>query len=80
MKVPELEECRTGGLTATVEFERAAAAVRSNESLDVDTEQMLLWHRDDVKCSLVKSSGTLTVRTEDHDEARRLLRHALQEG
>lgn len=73
----DLEECAAGGWKARFpEFEPVAQRIRENEDLAVDTEHMLLWHRDDVKCSFVKSSGVMMVRTDDKNTAMELIEHA----
>ncbi len=63
-----LEKCEAGGWNAqfdTDDFDTVADRIRDNVDLDVDTEHMLLWHMDDVKISFTRSSGIMTVRTED---------------
>lgn len=76
-----LEQCNNGGWKARFPddaVETVLDRVRRNEDLDVDTEHMLLWHRDDVKCSFVRSSGVMMLRTEDREEAESLAAHAVQ--
>ncbi len=68
----ELEECRAGGWKARFDpdrFDELADQVRENVDVDSDTEHMLVWHVDGVKCSFVRSSGVLMVRTEDRGDA-----------
>lgn len=75
-----LEACNAGGWKARFDnWDDVASTIRQQEALDVDTDHMLLWHRDDVKCSFVKSSGVLMLRTEDREQAEKLLQHALGE-
>jgi hypothetical protein len=82
MELPEytLEKCNAGGWKArfdTDTFPDIADRIRKNSDLDVDTDQMLLWHMDDVKISFVKSSGVMTVRTEDKESAQDLVKTAI---
>ncbi len=73
-----LEECNAGGWKARFsEFEDVADRIRENEDLDVDTDHMLLWHRDGIKISFVKSSGVMMVRTEDREQAEDLVESAI---
>ncbi len=75
-----MEPCDAGGWKARFnpeEFEQVADRIRGNETLDVDTEHMLLWHRDDIKVSYVKSSGVMMIRTDDEPTAEELVEHAL---
>lgn len=75
-----LEECNAGGWKARLDeepFDDVAATIRANEDIDVDTDHMLLWHRDGVKCSFVRSSSVIMLRTGDREEAEELLAAAL---
>lgn len=47
--------------------------LRDTVELDVDTDNMLLFHRDDIKVSFVPRSGVLMVRTQDREEAEALV-------
>lgn len=76
----DLEECSSGGWKAQFDPERwndLADRIRDNVEPDVDTAHMLLWHMDDIKISFVKSSGVMTVRTEEKEQAASLIRTAL---
>lgn len=78
-----LEECSAGGWKARFDpdlFETVADRIRESVELDVDTEHMLLWHRNSVKISFVKSSGVMMVRTDDRDKAEELVENALGRG
>lgn len=71
-----LEECNAGGWKARFDpdrYQEIAARIRDTVDPDVDTEHMLLWHMEDVKISFVKSSGVMTIRTDDRDDAERLV-------
>ncbi|MDY6769522.1 MAG: hypothetical protein SVU88_00960 [Candidatus Nanohaloarchaea archaeon] len=72
----ELEECRAGGWKARFDpdrFDEIADRIRSNADVDADTQHMLVWHSDGVKCSFVRSSGVLIVRTGDREEAQEII-------
>lgn len=72
-----LEECTDGGWKTRFDFNELADTIRDNVDLDVDTDHMLLWHQDGVKLSFVKSSGVMTIRTDDKEHAADLVRHAI---
>ncbi len=72
----DLEECRSGNWKIRVpddEFDAVAMAIRDAVDIDIDTEHMLLFHVDGIKCTFVHSSGVLIVRTTDRDAARDIL-------
>ncbi|MDY6774416.1 MAG: hypothetical protein SVS85_04410 [Candidatus Nanohaloarchaea archaeon] len=76
----ELEECSSGGYKIRLDpnrFEEVAEQVREEHEPEVDTDQMLVFHIEGVKCSFVRSSGRLTVRTEDRGEAEEILERLL---
>ncbi|MFB6294232.1 MAG: hypothetical protein ABEI97_00585 [Candidatus Nanohaloarchaea archaeon] len=76
----ELEECRAGGWKARFDpdrFDEYADRIREETEPDADTEHMLVWHVDGVKCSFVRSSGVLIVREEDKEEARSIIERSL---
>lgn len=70
----DLERCRSGGWMTEVDPDPAAETIRAAEEPDVDNQHLLVVHVDGVKCSLQRRSGTVRVRTEDRDEAERVLR------
>lgn len=47
--------------------------LRERVELEVDTDNMLLFHHDGVKISFVPRSGVLMVRTPDRDKAEALV-------
>ncbi|MDY6761677.1 MAG: hypothetical protein SVY41_01385 [Candidatus Nanohaloarchaea archaeon] len=78
----ELEECRAGGWKARFDpdrFDEYADRIRQETEPDADTEHMLVWHVDGVKCSFVRSSGVLLVRAEDREEAERIVNDAVNQ-
>lgn len=71
-----MEECRSGNWKARFQdgaFDDVAERVRAFAEPDVDTAHMLVFHVDDLKCSLVRSSGILIVRTPDRDKAQEVI-------
>ncbi len=68
----DIEKCTAGGWKTKIDpdrFDEVAERIRRSAEPDADTQHMLVWHHDGVKCSLVRSSGTMIVRTEERSEA-----------
>ncbi|MDY6768987.1 MAG: hypothetical protein SVW02_02680 [Candidatus Nanohaloarchaea archaeon] len=77
----ELEACKAGGWKARFDadrFDEFADRIRENVDVDADTEHMLVFHVDGVKCSFVRSSGVMIVREEEREQARAIIEDVLE--
>lgn len=73
-----VEECRADAWKFRFDDPDAMVDhIRATVTLEVDTDNMLLWHRDDTKISFVPRSGVLMVRTTDRGEAERMVEELL---
>lgn len=65
-----IEACDAGGWKAWFDdFDAVADRIRDTVEPQVDTANMLVFRVDQVKVSFARSSGVMTVHTEDRDEA-----------
>ncbi|MFB6166705.1 MAG: hypothetical protein ABEJ62_00385 [Candidatus Nanohaloarchaea archaeon] len=73
----EFEECRTGYWKAEFEeFEPVAESIREKFETEVDTDNLILFHAEGVKCTFPRSSATLTIRTGNRERAEEIAEKA----